>query len=287
MTEESTHRSLQLRVARHTGRLDELTRFYRDGLGLPEIGQFRDHDGYDGVFFDVPGTGTHLEFTSGGDSTMPSPHPESLLVLYAGNEDAAAEIVRRLDVEPVEPANPYWAEHGITIADPDGFRIVLVPARWPEPGVGITVDWFDDDREQLADLFALADDSPAAVDGYRDRGVVLTATQGGDIVGHLQLVVAGEGEVELKSIAVREDSQRRGIGRLLLERAVSEGRERGFTTMLVATAAADTGALRFYQLHGFRMLRVERDAFTAANGYFAADVSGVPLLDRVWLSRGL
>jgi len=32
---------------------------------------------------------------------------------------------------PVEPANPYWAEHGTTYADPDGFRVVLVPQDWP------------------------------------------------------------------------------------------------------------------------------------------------------------
>jgi hypothetical protein len=48
---------MELRIARHTERLDELVRFYRDGIGLTEIGGFRDHDGYDGVFLAVPGTG--------------------------------------------------------------------------------------------------------------------------------------------------------------------------------------------------------------------------------------
>ena len=41
---------MQVRFARHTDRLDEVVRFYRDGLGLREIGRFADHDGYDGVF---------------------------------------------------------------------------------------------------------------------------------------------------------------------------------------------------------------------------------------------
>jgi hypothetical protein len=35
-------------VARHTERLDALVRFYRDGLGLIELGGFQDHDGYEG-----------------------------------------------------------------------------------------------------------------------------------------------------------------------------------------------------------------------------------------------
>ena len=46
---------MQLRVARHTERLQEVVRFYRDGIGLTQIGGFRGHDGYDGVFLAVPG----------------------------------------------------------------------------------------------------------------------------------------------------------------------------------------------------------------------------------------
>ena len=37
----------------------------------------------------------------------------------------------RLDAEPVASANPYWDEHGLTFADPDGFRVELVPEAWP------------------------------------------------------------------------------------------------------------------------------------------------------------
>jgi hypothetical protein len=85
--------------------------------GLTEIGGFRDHDGYDGVFLAVPGTDAHLELTSGGAHGAPAPHPESLLVLFLG-------------VDPVPAANPYWAAHGTTFEDPDGFRVVLVPDRW-------------------------------------------------------------------------------------------------------------------------------------------------------------
>jgi catechol 2,3-dioxygenase-like lactoylglutathione lyase family enzyme len=121
---------MQLRVARHTERLDEVVGFYRDGIGLIEIGGFRDHDGYDGVFLAVPGTGAHLELTAGGRHSPPAPHPESLLVLYLGNTAAVNAAAARLDVDPVSPANPYWAEHGWTFEDPDGFRVVLVPERW-------------------------------------------------------------------------------------------------------------------------------------------------------------
>jgi hypothetical protein len=46
--------------------------------------------------------------------------------------------------------------------------------------------------------------------------------------------------------------------------------------------------LRFYQLLGFRMLRVERDAFTASAGYpHEPTIDGIPLRDRIWLSLSL
>ena len=121
---------MQLRVARHTERLSEVVAFYRDGIGLEEVGGFRGHDGYDGVFLAVPGTDAHLEFTAGGAHGAPRPHPESLLVLYLGNEGAVRDASTRLGSNPVAPANPYWGEHGITVEDPDGFRVVLVPESW-------------------------------------------------------------------------------------------------------------------------------------------------------------
>jgi catechol 2,3-dioxygenase-like lactoylglutathione lyase family enzyme len=122
---------VQLRVARHTDRLEELVRFYRDGLGLQEVGRFADHDGYDGVFLEVPGTGAHLELTTGGAHGAPEPHPESLIVLYLGTAEAVDRVLARVGAQVVEPANPYWSENGSTVADPDGFRIVLVPHEWP------------------------------------------------------------------------------------------------------------------------------------------------------------
>ena len=58
------------------------------------------------------------------------------------------------------------------------------------------------------------------------------------------------------------------------------------TALVVATAAADTDNLRFYQRQGFRMRSVERDAFTPASGYpLGLRADGVKLADRVWLDR--
>ena len=123
---------MQVRIARQTGRLDRVVAFYRDGLGLPEIGRFGDHDGYSGVMLDLPGTGAHLEFTATAHVAPPAPHVEDLLVLYLGDRPEVDRVLARAGGRPVASANPYWDRVGVTVTDPDGFRVVLVAGSWPE-----------------------------------------------------------------------------------------------------------------------------------------------------------
>jgi hypothetical protein len=122
---------MQVRIARQTGQLEAVVAFYRDGLGLPEIGRFTDHDGYDGVMLDLPGTSAHLEFTATTHVDPPRPHVEGLLVLYLGDRQTVDQLLARSGADPVPSANPYWDHAGVTITDPDGFRIVLVANNWP------------------------------------------------------------------------------------------------------------------------------------------------------------
>jgi catechol 2,3-dioxygenase-like lactoylglutathione lyase family enzyme len=122
----------QVRIARPTDRLEEVTRFYRDGLGLSELFRFEGHAGYDGVMLGLPGADYHLEFTSHVDgSPCPAPTRDNLLVLYFDGADTAREVAQRLEAigyAAVEAENPYWTDAGaITIEDPDGWRVVLVP----------------------------------------------------------------------------------------------------------------------------------------------------------------
>jgi catechol 2,3-dioxygenase-like lactoylglutathione lyase family enzyme len=124
---------MKVRIARQTGRLDEVVAFYRDGLGLPEIDRFADHAGYSGVMLDLPGTGAHLEFTATDHVAPPTPHVEDLLVLYVGSRSEVDRLVARTGARPTPSENPYWDGVGVTIADPDGFRVVLVAGAWPDP----------------------------------------------------------------------------------------------------------------------------------------------------------
>jgi len=116
---------MRLRIARHTDQLDAVVGFYRDRIGLPEIGSFQGHDGYDGVFLDIPGTGAHLELTTGGGHRAPDPHPESLIVLYLDAQEEIDAIATRIAQPPVTPTNPYWQRSAQAFTDPDGFQVLL------------------------------------------------------------------------------------------------------------------------------------------------------------------
>ena len=87
-------------------------------------------------------------------------------------------------------------------------------------------------------------------------------------------------------MAVRTSHQGRGIGRTLVAAAIDLAAAERWPTLVVATAAADVGNLRFYQRLGFRMASIERDAFTEATGYVrGTHIDGIELRDRVWLTR--
>ncbi|HKE68174.1 MAG TPA: GNAT family N-acetyltransferase [Nocardioidaceae bacterium] len=156
------------------------------------------------------------------------------------------------------------------------------------------IDWHTGDRAELRPLFELAEDSQTQLDQYIGLGRILVARRDGAILGQLQLIPwpqSGEidaGEIEIKSLGVTPDAQGTGIGRALIDAAVERCVADGWVRLLVSTAAADTGNLRFYQRVGFRMLSIERDAFTPATGYpDPIVIDGIPLRDRVWLSQDL
>jgi catechol 2,3-dioxygenase-like lactoylglutathione lyase family enzyme len=127
-------KGVTLRVARPTDRLDEVVRFYRDGLGFEIIAAFDNHDGFDGRMFGHPQAPWHLEFTSHPDHPAGrAPTQDNLLVFYLPDRaewDAAVQRMRDNGYSPVSSFNPYWDRQGVTFEDPDGYRVVLQNMAW-------------------------------------------------------------------------------------------------------------------------------------------------------------
>ncbi|HWL24694.1 MAG TPA: VOC family protein [Ureibacillus sp.] len=121
---------VQFRIARPTDQLNEIERFYCEGIGLTKIDGFKGHNGYTGIMIGLPDAAYHLEFTQHEDgSPCPAPTDDNLLVFYMPDSTQIQAVKARLAAmgyPEVPPENIYWKENGVTIADPDGWRIVLM-----------------------------------------------------------------------------------------------------------------------------------------------------------------
>ena len=124
-----------LRVARPTNDLAVVVAFWRDAVGLHELGGFVGHAGVDGAMLGLPGAPWHLEFTrTHGEVVGRAPTRDHLLVLYFDDADRFAAAVARMESHghrAVPSENPYWDRDGRTYEDPEGYRVVLHPGAWP------------------------------------------------------------------------------------------------------------------------------------------------------------
>lgn len=122
---------MKFRAARHTNDLQPLIDFYCGILDLEILGEFHDHDGYDGVFIGNRGSDWHIEFTVSADAARHQPDEDDLLVFYAESAAEYEHLVEQFNINSIAEVaakNPYWAANGKTYTDPDGFRIVISKA---------------------------------------------------------------------------------------------------------------------------------------------------------------
>ncbi|ROQ31245.1 catechol 2,3-dioxygenase-like lactoylglutathione lyase family enzyme [Streptomyces sp. PanSC19] len=124
-----------VRVARPSRDLAAAERFYVDGLGL-EV-QWRTADPAPGehelLMVGPPGGGWHFELTRDPLHPLePAPTVDDLFVVYLGAPVEEEQVERLLAAggTRVSAHNPYWDEWGVTIADPDGYRLVLCSRSW-------------------------------------------------------------------------------------------------------------------------------------------------------------
>jgi hypothetical protein len=123
-----------LRIARPTDHLEKVGAMYAQGLGFAVLGEFLDHDGFDGVILGHPNAPYHLEFTSKPDQHFGrAPTEENLLVFYIPNRkewESCCERMVGAGFAVVPSFNPYWDEEGQTFEDIDGYRVVLLNGEW-------------------------------------------------------------------------------------------------------------------------------------------------------------
>lgn len=124
-----------IRITRPSRDLAAAERFWVAGLGLDVV--WRSQGGapgeHDLLMVGWPDASWHLELVHETDKpVLPRPTEEDLLVVYL-DEQVPDSLVARLEAHGgtrVQSPNPYWNEWGVTVEDPDGYRLVLCTRAW-------------------------------------------------------------------------------------------------------------------------------------------------------------
>jgi catechol 2,3-dioxygenase-like lactoylglutathione lyase family enzyme len=127
-------KSTILRVARPTDNLEAITEMYVTGLGFKLLGDFKDHNGFDGSIIGHEKHNYHFEFTHHeGESVGRAPTQDNLLVFYFTEPEAWEERCKQMidaGFKVVPSYNDYWDVVGKTFEDIDGYRVVLQNREW-------------------------------------------------------------------------------------------------------------------------------------------------------------
>ncbi len=122
----------QVRISRPTNQLNNVLRFYCEGLGLARIFSFaEDAAGYSGLILGLPGLPYHLEFCTHprGFLNCQPPTLDNLLVFYLETPIDLKNLeqhMNQLGYKASQATNPHWDQNGITFEDPDGWRVVIM-----------------------------------------------------------------------------------------------------------------------------------------------------------------
>ena len=124
-----------IRIARPTRSLKAAERFWCEGVGLEVLWRTGTEavGGHSLLMVGAVGAPWHLELVEDPDTLdAHPPSAEDLLGIYRGHPIDQSEIQQLLLAggKVVPARNPYWDEYGITIADPDGYRLVLSHRTW-------------------------------------------------------------------------------------------------------------------------------------------------------------
>lgn len=125
-----------VRVARPSRDLVAAEDVWVEGLGLSVLYRVEGRDApgeHDLLMVGWPEASWHLELVHESDRPVePRPTEEDLLVVYL-DDQVPEELVTRITAHGgrrVLSPNPYWNEWGVTIEDPDGYRLVLCRRAW-------------------------------------------------------------------------------------------------------------------------------------------------------------
>ena len=147
----------------------------------------------------------------------------------------------------------------------------------------MNVEQVTEDKKRYLPLLLLADEQENMIDRYLDRGAMFVLDDGG-VKGECVVTDEGNGILELKSLAVSPDCQRKGYGKALIDYVAARYRGR-YSVLQVGTGDSPL-TVPFYEKCGFvRSHRVE-DFFVDHYDHPIFE-GGIQLKDMIYLRKAL
>ncbi|MFD0768477.1 GNAT family N-acetyltransferase [Bacillus sp. CGMCC 1.60114] len=111
-------------------------------------------------------------------------------------------------------------------------------------------------------LLLLADPSKRQLQSYLQRGMIYVAKRNEHVVGTYILLETRPNTMEIMNIAVCEQEQGKGIGKQLLQHAVTVAKKQNMRTLEIGTGNSSVSQLSLYQKCGFRIFSIDFDYFS-------------------------
>ena len=147
----------------------------------------------------------------------------------------------------------------------------------------MNVEQVTEDKKRYLPLLLLADEQESMIDRYLDRGAMFVLDDGG-VKGECVVTDEGNGILELKSLAVSPDCQRKGYGKALVNYVAA--RYQGQYSILQVGTGDSPLTVPFYEKCGFvRSHRVE-DFFVDHYDHPIFE-GGIQLKDMIYLRKAL
>ncbi|AMO85854.1 putative N-acetyltransferase YvbK [Solibacillus isronensis B3W22] len=136
------------------------------------------------------------------------------------------------------------------------------------------------------ELLLLADPSKIIVEDYVAKGECFIAENEEQTIGVYVLLPTRPQTVEIVNVAVAEDYQGKGIGKLLVSHAIRVAKTQGYKTIEIGTGNSSIGQLALYQKCGFRIVSIDHNYFIK---HYSEEIyeNGIQCIDMIRLSQDL
>lgn len=157
-----------------------------------------------------------------------------------------------------------WLQRSSVLSKSHLFRVYLHFQNTASLGImfdQINIKKVQDHAAIPVELLLLADPSSEMIDQYVHESCCFGAFFNNECIGVIVLYPLREEQLEIKNIAVAERFQGKGIGGILMNRALQYAQSRGDQSILIGTADTSLAQLNWYKKLGFKETHRKIDFF--------------------------